>query len=183
MKLSLDQIIISENNPRQKFDEKGLRSLGESIKQYGQLHPIIVRSKGDMYELVVGERRFRAHKLIGFDTIEAQIQDIDDATAMEIRLIENTEREDLTAAEKGEAVAHLLVNFPEKYPTVKSLAEKLKKSIITIYRWLRKSERLSEEVKKSIVDKTLTDLTTTSLLRFPFKEQNKLAEAIVRCGL
>ncbi len=111
MKIPLEQIIITKDNPRQKFDEKGLRSLGVSIKQYGQLHPIIVRPKGDMYELVVGERRFRAHKLIGFETIEAQIRDVDDATAMEFRLIENIHREDLTDADKGDAVYSLLANY------------------------------------------------------------------------
>jgi len=103
MKISIDKIVVSKDNPRQSFDEEGLRRLGESIREHGQLQAIIVRPKGSQYELVVGERRLRARKLVGLTEIEVSVQDLDDATCMEFRLIENTQREDLTETEKGNA--------------------------------------------------------------------------------
>ena len=180
MKIPLEQIIITKDNPRQKFDEKGLRSLGVSIKQYGQLHPIIVRPKGDMYELVVGERRFRAHKLIGFETIEAQIRDVDDATAMEFRLIENIHREDLTDADKGDAVYSLLANY-EKYKTIKDVAGGINVPYNTVLRdWCPKARKLSEKVKQLISSNQLKDWHTQYLLKYSHSVQNKLAEAIIK---
>lgn len=181
--LPIDMINVSKDNPRQTFDEDGLRSLGESIKTHGQLQPIIVRPKGDYYELVVGERRLRACVLVGLHTVEARVQEIDDSTSMELRLIENTHREDFTEAEKGNAIAHLLADFPEKYPTIKALAEKLKKHEATVNKWLQQSERLSDFVKKSIQRNKLSVHGVRYLVRFSREEQDKLAKAIIKYGV
>ena len=179
MKIAIDKIIVSKDNPRQNFDEEGLRRLGESIKEHGQLQSIIIRPRGSGYELVVGERRLRASKLIGLTEIEATIQDLDDATCNEFRLIENTQREDLTDAEKGNAITLLLEKYPEKYPTLARLAIIVQKSDATIIRWLQKSERLSEYLKKCICAQILSERVASDLLRFPREEQNKLARAII----
>lgn len=177
--LNLEDITLTEDNPRKRFDENKLRQLGNSLLMDGQLHRIWVRSKGDKYELVEGERRYRAAKLVGMLTLKAKIEDVDDARAMEIRLIENTQREDLTEAEKGNAISHLLTEYPEKYPTIKALAQKLQKAEDTINGWLRKSERLSEYVKKSVAGNRLSDRTAALLLKFDHITQNKLAQAII----
>ena len=170
---------MSKDNPRQNFDEEGLRRLGESMKGHGQLQAILVRPKGNQYELVIGERRFRASKLVGLTEIEATVHNLDDSTCMEFRLIENTEREDLTDAEKGNAVDNLLTKYPEKYPTIGFLAGKLQKDRITVGRWLEKAERLSDYVVKCISRDTLSDRTATLLLPFSREVQNKLAKAII----
>jgi ParB family chromosome partitioning protein len=96
--IPIGKIIITGENPRQAFDIDALQMLGDSIESHGLLQPIIVRPKEDYYELVVGERRLRAAQLKGIDEIIARIEDLDDTTCMELRLIENTHREDLTDA-------------------------------------------------------------------------------------
>ena len=178
--VNVEDIILTSDNPRQIFDEAKLRDLGKSMLEDGQLQEIWVRPKGDKYELVTGERRYRAARLVGIPKIRARIEDVNDARLMEIRLLENTQREDLTEAEKGNAIAHLLAEFPEKYPTIKALAEKLKKSHQVIYVWLLKSERLSDFVKKSISGKKLSNRASRLLVKFDHATQNKLAEAIIK---
>lgn len=109
MKIKIKDIVTGEN-PREHFDVEKLRELGESIKAQGLLQPIIVRPREERYELVVGERRYRACQLIGIPEIEAEVRDIDDLTCADLRLIENLHREDLTPSEKDKAIAqHLMV--------------------------------------------------------------------------
>lgn len=178
--IDVERIILTSDNPRQIFDEAKLRELGKSMVEAGQLQEIWVRPKGDKFELVTGERRYKAAQLVGITKLRARIEDVDDARLMEIRLIENTQREDLTESEKGNAVAHLLGEFPEKYQTIKALAEKLKKSEFTIKRWLQKSEKLSDFIKKCVMHNTLSDYTAGYLLRFDHETQDKLAQAIIQ---
>ena len=178
--ISVKDIILIGNNPRQIFDEAKLRDLGKSMLEDGQLQEIWVRPKGDKFELVTGERRFRAARLVGIRNIRARVEDVDDARLMEIRLLENTQREDLTEAEKGNAIAHLLGKYPEKYPTIGSLAKKIKKSESTINRWLLQSERLTDFVKKSIQLRRISAQGVRYLVSFPHEEQNKLVKAIIK---
>jgi ParB/RepB/Spo0J family partition protein len=180
LKIAIEKIIVSKDNPRQSFDEEGLRRLGESIKEHGQLQAVIVRPNGSNYELVVGERRLRASKLIGLTEIDATIQELDDVTCDEFRLIENTQREDLTEAEKGNAIAVLLDKYPDKYPRISVLADKLQKPDHTIQKWLQKSERLSEDVKKYTFEGKLSDFVVGFLLKFNHNTQDKLAKAIIK---
>ena len=177
--ISVEEIVLRGDNPRQTFDETRLRELGMSMLEDGQLQEVWVRPKGDKFELVTGERRFRAARLVGIRNIRARVEDVDDARLMEIRLLENTQREDLTEAEKGNAIAHLLAEFPEKYPTIGNLAKKLKKSVPTINRWLQKSERLSDFVKKSIKYNRLSDYVAIALLPLEQKEQDKIVRALI----
>ena len=178
--IPLGNIIITEDNPRQEFNEEALRHLGESIRGHGLLQPIIVRPKNGYYELVVGERRLRAVQLLGLTEIEAKIQDLDDATCMELRIIENTHREDLTDPEKGEAVFRLWRDYPEKYPTYVVIAERLNKSEATIQRWLRASQRLSDHAKELLFRGTISDRQTRSVIKFPNSIQDKLIDVIAR---
>ena len=178
--ISVEEIVLKGDNPRQTFDETTLRELGMSMLEDGQLQEVWVRPRGGKFELVTGERRYRAAQLVGIPTLRARIEDVDDARLMEIRLIENTQREDLTESEKGNAVAHLLAKYPQKYPTIKVLAHKLQKGEASIYVWLLKSERLSNFVKESVSRKKISDFVVYSLLTFDQKTQNKLANAIIR---
>lgn len=178
MKISIDKIVVSKDNPRQSFDEEGLRRLGESIIAHGQLQPGIVRRKGSLYELVVGERRLRACALAGIDTFEADVKDLDDATAMELRLIENCHREDLTNAEKGDAVLALWAF--DKYETIKDVANAINISYETVRNeWVSKSRKLSEKVKECVARHALTERAAQRLLKYPHSTQDKLAKAII----
>lgn len=120
-KIKIDNITITGENPREEFDEEKLRELGGSIKAKGLLQPIIVRPASPRilrgtplahdygYELVVGERRVRACQLVGIPEIEAEVRDIDDRECIELRLIENLHREDLTPSERDKAYSQYLM--------------------------------------------------------------------------
>lgn len=178
-RIPITQIVLTGSNPRQQFDEEGLRELADSIRMHGLLQPIIVRPKGNYYELIVGERRLRACKLIGLTEINARIEEIDDSTSMELRLIENTQRKDLTDAEKGDAVYTLWEAFPEKYPTIRSIADAVNASHGMVQVWCSKSRKLSGYVRKLVVEDKLSERAARSLLKYDNETQDKLAKAIV----
>jgi len=177
LKISIAQIVVSKDNPRQSFDEEGLRRLGESIKEHGQLQSIIVRSRGSGYELVVGERRLRACALLGLSEIEADVKNVDDVTAMELRLIENTQREDLSDAEKGDAVLGLWANY-DKYETLQDVAKAIGSTIGTVKHWTEFSRKLSDGVKAVTRARKLTDFQVRYLPKYPKYVQDKLVSVI-----
>lgn len=187
MKISIDQIIITKDNPRQTFDEEKLRELGESIKTHGLLEPIIVRQRGSNYELIVGERRLRASALVGLDSIESNIKDVNDADAYELRLIENTHREDLSDAEKGDAILSLWANY-DKYETIKAVCEALHLNYDTVKTlWITKAKKLSENVKslvsEGVPESTFTDTHARLLLKYSHSVQDKLADISIKYKL
>src|SRR5690554_1682340 len=100
--------------PRQDFDEDGLNELAESIKVHGLLQPIVVRKGAIGYELIVGERRLRACKILGFEVIPAIVRDVEDKEAAELALIENLQRTDLHIFEVAEGYQRLLTEFTMK---------------------------------------------------------------------
>jgi len=109
----VEQILISDIKPnpfqpRKIFDEDALKELCESIKEHGVLQPIILRKKGSKFEIVVGERRFRASQLANLETIPAVIRELNDQQMMELAILENLQREDLTAIEEAEAYQNLI---------------------------------------------------------------------------
>ena len=94
--------------PRKIFDEEAMKELSESIKEHGVLQPIILRKKGSKFEIVVGERRFRASQLANLEVIPAVIRELNDQQMMELAILENLQREDLTAIEEAEAYQNLI---------------------------------------------------------------------------
>ena len=109
----VEQILVMDIKPnpfqpRKIFDEEALKELSESIKEHGVLQPIIVRKKGSKFEIVVGERRFRASQLANLDVIPAVIRELNDQQMMELAILENLQREDLTAIEEAEAYQNLI---------------------------------------------------------------------------
>jgi len=182
-KIAIDRIIITGDNPRREFDSERIRELGESIRRHGLLQPIMVRPKNGEYELIIGERRLRACKLLGFKEIDAKVVTINDSTSMEIRLIENTQRTDLIDAEKGDAVYALIVRFPEKYPTVNDVANALGKPLGTLKAWIRKSEMLSENVRELVGAHKLTEKSANYLLKYNHNKQFKLASIVANYPL
>jgi ParB family chromosome partitioning protein len=174
-KIPLNRIFVSPDNPIREFDEQALKKLADSIKKHGLTQPIMVRPKNGGYELIIGESRFRACKMIGLTEIDARVETLDDSTAMEMRLIENTHRTDLIDAEKGDAVYALIERFPDKYPTIKDLADAIGKPLGTVTAWTQKSERLAESVRELVGAHKITEKAANYLLKYNNDIQSKLA--------
>ncbi len=108
IKIPVEQIKPNPNQPRRFFEQKALQSLAESITQIGLLEDILVRPKGDRFELVLGERRWRAMQVAGFDTISAKVVELNDEEVRKIAIVENVQREDLTDVEEAFAFKKFL---------------------------------------------------------------------------
>lgn len=106
--ISLIDIKPNPFQPRKVFDEEALKELAESIKEHGVLQPIIIRKKGSKFEIVVGERRYRASQEVGLEEIPAVVRELNDQQMMELAILENLQREDLTPIEEAEAYQNLM---------------------------------------------------------------------------
>jgi ParB family transcriptional regulator, chromosome partitioning protein len=131
-------------NARLDFDESQLEELVKSIRHTGVLQPIVVRPAGEGYEVVIGERRFRAAKKAGLEKIPAIVRNYDDERVAELGLTENIQREDLTAVEKGRSVRNLLEKFPHEFPSVRAVANMLGYSEAVIRAWLELAQAPGE---------------------------------------
>jgi ParB family chromosome partitioning protein len=127
-------------NPRLDINIERLNELAESIRQVGLLEPIVVRPVGDEYEVVVGERRYRASQQAGLQRIPVVVHDFSDEQVIALNLIENIQREDLSAVEKGNCCKHLLEEYPDKYPSKEVIGKKVGVSVDTISNWLKLTE-------------------------------------------
>jgi len=136
--IDLGRIHHSKLNPRFNIDPEELRQLADSIRQVGILQPIILRPIGNgEYEVVVGERRFAAAKELGFKTIRAIIREYSDEEVVELNLIENIQRAELSAVEKGRCCKELMEKYPTTYPNVEKVAGKIGVSPTTARSWLQ----------------------------------------------
>lgn len=135
IELNINEIEPNADQPRRRFDEQALEELCENIKQYGLLQPIVVRPNiGGGYQIVAGERRWRASRMAGLKTVPVVIKELTDAEAMEIALIENLQREDLNPIEEAEGYRKLMDSFDL---TQEEVAEKMAKSRSAIANALR----------------------------------------------
>lgn len=150
--VSLQQLRPNPYQPRKNFDEQSIQELAESIKQHGVIQPIIVRSVVKGYEIIAGERRYRASQLLGLSTIPAVIRSFSDQQVMEIALIENLQRENLNAIELALAYQGLMDQFSL---TQEELSVKVGKSRSHIANFLRLLQ-LPEEVKEYVSRGTLS---------------------------
>lgn len=176
--IPIDLLIYSGRNPRTEM--RNLEELAENIKEYGILEPIIVRPRAEKFEVVVGERRVRASIMAGLKEIPAIIRTLSDSQTDEVRLLENIHRDDLTEAEKGDAVYALLGNYPEKYPTIASVSKALNKPYSTVLVWTQKSKRISDHVRSLVSNRSLSEAHVAYLLKYDHETQNKLADTIVK---
>jgi len=135
-KIHLEKIDANPYQPRISFPEDEIRELALSISSVGLLQPVSVRAVGDRYQLIAGERRLRAHKILGKPTIEALVISVDEAESATLALAENIERQDLTDFEIGESIKRLEENFPKRT----KLAESLGIQRSDLYRYLAFAE-------------------------------------------
>ena len=170
----------NRNQPRKEFDKDALSELANSIKQYGILQPIIVQKNEDMYEIIAGERRWRAAKEAGLTEVPVIIRDYDKQKIMEISIIENIQRENLNPIEEAMAYQSLMEEYGLKH---EELAERVSKNRSTITNSMRLL-KLSDNIQQMIIDgkisaghaKVLLSVENTS-------EQEKIAQELISKSL
>lgn len=150
--LNINIIEPNKNQPRKHFDEDALAELAESIKQFGVIEPLVVIKRKGFYELIAGERRWRAARLAGLKEVPVVIKDYTDQEVVEIALIENIQREDLNPIEEAHAYQRLIEEFNLKQDEV---AERVSKSRTTITNSLRLL-KLTEKVQQMLIDDMLS---------------------------
>ena len=150
--VSIKEISLSKFQARKKFNQEKLRELSESIEKNGLIQPIIIRKNKKNFELVAGERRLKACKLIGLKEISAIISNFDDRKAFESGLIENLQREDLTCIEEAEAYNRLMNEFNYTQEELASIVSKSRSHVANLLRLVT----LPKEIKKFILDEKIS---------------------------
>jgi ParB/RepB/Spo0J family partition protein len=176
--LPLDRIVPNPEQPRLAFDEATLQELAASIREHGVLQPILVRPLGNnQYQLIAGERRWRASKLAGLDKISALVEEIDDDTALEISIIENLQREDLSPLDEAAMYDRMI---REHGYSVRKLAQKLGKDKGYLENRLRLADA-PDEVRALVSVRKDTLSHAYELLKVDDpKKRRKLAEQVAR---
>jgi len=176
----IEEIKPSKSQPRKTFSNEKLDELAASIRAKGIIQPLVVRNKGDHYELIAGERRWRAAQRAGLREVPVVIQDVSDDTAVELALIENIQREDLNAVEEAEAYQALLERFTLSQ---EELARRVGKERSTVANALRLL-KLPAEIKRDIVEERLAMGHARALLALETPEQLKKGrDEIIKRGL
>lgn len=150
--LNINRIEPNKNQPRKEFNEDALQELADSIKQFGVIEPLVVVKRKGYYELIAGERRWRAARLAGLKEVPVVIKDYDDQQIVEIALIENIQREDLNPIEEAHAYERLIQEFNL---TQDEVAERVSKSRTTVTNVLRLL-KLTEKVQQMLIDDMLS---------------------------
>ncbi len=184
--IEIEKLHPNKLNPRKDFNQLSLNELTESIKEVGVLEPILVRSiNNNGYEIVTGERRYRAAKQAGLNKIPAIIKDYSDEEVMEINIIENVQRQDLTAVEKGNICKNLMKKFPNRYPSAASIAKHLGISETSVKNWLTTTEmpievqqRIAAKNEHGIVPAGKIDFNTAVTISQRIKEPEKFIKIV-----
>ncbi|MDT0174173.1 nucleoid occlusion protein [Exiguobacterium sp. BRG2] len=163
--LPLTELVANQFQPRTVFDGDRIEELAVTIEEHGLLQPIVVRKQGTGYEIIAGERRYRAVRSLGWETIPAIVKEMTDETTASLALIENLQREDLTPIEEAEAYERLLAL---QEITQEVLARKLGRSQSTIANKLRLL-RLPTDVREALKQRTITERHARALL--PLKDE------------
>lgn len=158
--LKINEVEPNRDQPRTRFDEDALHELADSIKQYGIIQPLIVKKREDYYEIIAGERRWRAAKIAGLKQVPVVIKDYSEQQIMEVALIENIQREDLNPIEEAQAYQRLIKEYNLKQDEV---AEKVSKSRTAITNSMRLL-KLDERVQKMLVDEMISSGHARALL-------------------
>ena len=165
--VKISEVEPNRNQPRKNFDEDALLELSESIKQFGIIQPLVVQKRKDYYEIIAGERRWRAAKMAGLKEVPVIIKDYTDQEIVEISLIENIQRGDLNPIEEAQAFKRLLTEFHLKQDEV---AEKVSKSRTAVTNSMRLL-KLDERVQQMVIDDMLSTGHARALLATDDKEQ------------
>ena len=167
MLVKISKVEPNRTQPRKQFDEDALLELSESIKQFGILQPLLVSDKGDYYEIIAGERRWRAAKLAGLKEVPVIIKEFNDQQVVEISLIENIQREDLNPIEEAMAYKRLIDEFKLKQDNI---AERVSKSRTAVTNSLRLL-KLDERVQQMLIDEMISAGHARAILAITDKDK------------
>lgn len=160
--LKVDQIVPNQYQPRTQFDDEKIKELAQTLQTHGIIQPIVVRRKTEeLYEVIAGERRLRAAKHLGWETISAIIRDLNDTETASIALIENIQREELSVIEEAKAYEQLLDMHSL---TQEALAQRLGKSQSTVANRIRLLT-LPEQIQQALMDKKITERHARALMK------------------
>ena len=165
--MKINEVEPNREQPRKDFDEDSLMELADSIKQFGILQPLIVQKKKDYYEIIAGERRWRAAKLAGIKEVPIIVKNYTDQEIVEISLIENIQRENLNPIEEAMAYKRLLEEFNLKQDEVAERVSKSRTAVTNSMRLLK----LSSRVQQMIVDDMISTGHARALLAIDDEEQ------------
>lgn len=173
--VKITKVEPNREQPRKNFDEDALQELADSIKQFGLLQPILVQDRKDYYEIIAGERRWRAAKLAGLKEVPVIIRNYTEQEIVEISLIENIQREDLNPIEEAQAYKRLLTEFNLKQDEVAERVSKSRTAVTNSIRLLK----LSDEVQRMVIDDMISTGHARALLAVESpEEQYNLAQKI-----
>lgn len=174
--VDINKVEPDKNQPRKTFDEDDLESLADSIKQYGVIDPLLVQDKGDYYEIVGGERRWRASKKAGLKKVPVIVREFTDEEKVLIALIENTQRTDLNPIEEATTYKRLMEEFNLTQDEVADRVSKSRPAVSNALRLLN----LSDEVQQLLAERTISSGHARALLGIKDKEkQSEFANIII----
>lgn len=177
--IPIDAIVPNPHQPRTSFDSETLAQLQSSIAAFGVLVPILVRRRGDRYELIAGERRWRAAAAAGLRTMPAIVRDAEDQQSLELAMIENLQREDLDALEEAMGYQHLIDDYGFTQERVAERVGRARPSVANALRLLS----LAEPIQALIRGRQLSPGHAKALLAFPEKDRVAIAERAAREGI
>ena len=180
IEISVDRLSPNPFQPRRSFTEEGLEQLAESIRHHGVLQPIVVRPSGDGYQLIAGERRWRAAQIAGLQRIPAVVRELDDPSMVQVALIENLQREDLNPIEEASAYRRLMDEFNMTQEQLSSTIGRSRPAIANAVRLLN----LPTEIQRAVEERKLSEGHARCLLAISDQEdQLKVAAQIIANGL
>ena len=160
LQVSISKVEPNRNQPRKNFDEDTLQELAESVKQYGIIQPLLVKERDGYYEIVAGERRWRAATMAGLKEIPVIVRDLTEQEIVEISIIENLQREDLNPIEEAMAYKRLMTEFKMTQDEVSERVSKSRTAVANSVRLLK----LSEDVQQMLIDDMISSGHARALL-------------------
>jgi len=180
IEIPVDRLSPNPFQPRRSFTEEGLEQLAESIRHHGVLQPIVVRPMGDGYQLIAGERRWRAAQIAGLQRIPAVVRELDDPGMVQVALIENLQREDLNPIEEASAYRRLMDEFNMTQEQLSSAVGRSRPAIANAVRLLN----LPAEIQRAVEERRLSEGHARCLLAISDQgDQLRLAAEIIANGL
>ena len=167
LRLKIDEIEPNRLQPRKNFDEDALQELSESIKQFGLIQPIVVKKQENYYEIVAGERRWRAARIAGLKEVPVIIKEYDERESMEIAIVENLQREDLNPIEEAQAYRRLIEEFGLKQDEAAQRVSKSRTAVTNAMRLLK----LDERVQQMVIDDMISGGHARTLLSIEDKDE------------
>lgn len=174
--LNIDDIEPNRAQPRKAFDEKGLNELAESISQYGVLQPLLVRPRKDgSYQIVAGERRWRAAKMAGLKEVPVTVRDLSDDETAAIALIENLQREDLNPIEQAQGLSELIESYGLTQEEAAYRVGKSRPAVANILRLLK----LPDDIREMVVQGKISEGHARAILGFENEDDMRYAAALI----